>query len=91
MITAKEANKKAFESERMRKQLKEKHYLEIMDKIGIAISKQALDGYFSVDLKTSFMYPFRDRIMEELVRNGYKVELHPANGIFTEYLLISWE
>lgn len=90
MITAKEAYRKTLESERMKDQLKEKHYLEIIDKIRTAISKQALNGYFSIDLKTSFMYPFLDRVIRELESNGYNVELHPTNGILSEYLLISW-
>lgn len=91
MITAKEAKKKTFESDRMKEKLKEKHYKEVCETISRHIIKQAELGYFFVDLKTSFIYPFRDRVISELKHNGYEVELHPASGILQEYLLISWE
>ena len=90
MITAKEAKKKTFESDRMKEMLKEKHYKEVCETISRHIIKQAELGYFFVDLKTSFMYPFRDRIIEELRRNGYKVELCPSY-IMSEHLMITWE
>lgn len=91
MITAKEAKKKTFESDRMKEMLKEKHYKEICEKISNYIKKQAEFGYYFVDLKTDFMYPFRDRVIFELKYNGYEVELHPSTGILQEYLLISWK
>lgn len=91
MITAKEAKEITYESERMKGMLKEKHYKEICDKISNHIRKQTERGYFFADLKTGFMYPFRDRIISELKYNGYEVGLHPASGILQEYLLISWE
>lgn len=91
MITAEEAKKKTFESDRMKEMLKEKHYIEVCEKISNHIEKQAASGHYFVDLKTSFMYPFRDRVISELKYNGYEVELHPASGILQEYLLISWK
>lgn len=91
MITAEEAKKKTFESDRIKEMLKEKHYKEICEIISNHIRKQTERGYFFVDLKTDFMYPFRDRIISELKYNGYEVELHTASGILQEYLLISWK
>lgn len=91
MITAEEAKKKTFESDRMKEKLKEKHYKEVCDKISNHIIKQAELGCFFVDLHTDFMYPFRDRITSELKHNGYEVELYPARGVLQEHLLISWE
>lgn len=90
MITAKEANKKAFESEKAKELLKEKHYQEILKKVEDKISEYAEKGRFIIDLKTNFMYPFRDKIIEELRRNGYDVELFPS-GIVAEHLWISWK
>lgn len=91
MITAKEAKKRTFESDRMKEMLKEKHYKEVCEKISNHIEKQAASGYYFADLKTSFMYPFRDRIISELKYNGYEVELHPASDFLQEYLLINWK
>lgn len=91
MITAKEAKNRTFESDRMKEMLKEKHYIEVCEKISNHIRKQTERGYYFADLKTSFMYPFRDRVISELKYNGYEVELHPASGILQEYLLISWK
>lgn len=91
MITAEEAKKKTFESDRVKEMLKEKQYIEVCEKISNHIRKQTERGYFFTDLKTSFMYPFRDRVISELKYNGYEVELHPSNGILQEYLLISWK
>lgn len=91
MITAKEAKKRTFESDRMKEMLKEKHYEEVCERISNHIKKQAESGYRFVDLKTDFMYPFKDRVISELKYNGYKVELYPSTGILQEYLLISWE
>lgn len=47
--------------------------------------------YLEILLKTDFMYPFRDKVMDELIYNGYKVVLKPATGILPEYILISWK
>lgn len=91
MITAKEAKKKTFESDRMKEMLKEKHYKEVCETISRHIIKQAELGYFFADLKTSFMYPFRDRVISELKYNGYEVKLCPSDGILQEYLLINWK
>ena len=94
MITAKEANKRTTEEIHKNKQIqelyKEKHYQEVLNKVEEHISEQIKEGYFFLDLKTGFMYPFRDRIIEELRRNGYKVELHPSY-IMSEHLMITWE
>lgn len=87
MITAENANKKTFES----KKAKEGYYLEVLKRIESMIIKAAESGYFRLDLKTYFMYPFRDKVIEELVRNGYNVELQPPSGIFPEWILISWK
>lgn len=46
MITAKEAKKKTFESDRMKEMLKEKHYKEVCETISRHIIKQAELGYF---------------------------------------------
>lgn len=91
MITAEEAKKKTFESDKVKEMLKEKNYKEICDKISNHIRKHAERGYSFVDLNTSFMYPFRDRIISELKHNGYEVELYPAGDVLQEHLLISWE
>ena len=91
MITAKEAKKKTFESDRMKEMLKEKHYKEVCEIVSNHIRKQTERGYFFVDLKTGFMYPFRDRVISELKHNGYEVKLYPSDGILQEYLLISWK
>ena len=91
MITAEEAKKKTFESDRMKEMLKGKHYKEVCEKISNYINKQTESGYHFVDLKTDFMCPFRDRVIFELKYNGYEVELHPSTGILQEYLLISWK
>lgn len=61
-----------------------------LNKVEEHISKQIKAGYFFVDLKTSFMHPFRDKIMEELVRNGYRIELCPSH-IMSEHLMITWK
>lgn len=90
MITAEEAKKKTFESDRIKEMLKEKHYKEVCETISRHIIKQAELGYFFVDLNTGFMDPFRDRIISELKHNGYEVELYPARGVLQEHLLISW-
>ena len=94
MISAKEANKRTteeiYKNEQIQELYKEKHYQEVLNKVEEHISKQIKEGYFFVDLKTSFMYPFRDRIMEELVRNGYRVELCPSH-IMSEHLMITWK
>lgn len=94
MISAKEANKRTAEEVYKNKQAqelyKEMQYQEVLNKVEEHISKQIKAGYFFVDLKTSFMYPFRDRIMEELVRNGYRVELRPSY-IMSEHLMITWK
>lgn len=94
MITAKEANKRTVEgikeSREAQELYKEKRYLEVLKKVEEHILKQTKAGYFFADLKTSFMYPFRDRILNELISNGYNVEICPAN-ITAEYLMIKWK
>ena len=90
MITAREANKKTFKSEKAKELLKEKHYQELLKKIEDKILERVSTGDFFVRLNTVFMYPFRDRIIEELRRNGYKVELCPSY-IMSEHLMITWE
>lgn len=90
MITAKEAKNKTFESNRMKEVLKEKRYEEICEIISNHIRKQTERGYYFADLNTSFMYPFRDRIISELKHNGYEVELYPVSDFLQEYLLINW-
>lgn len=91
MLTAKNANKKTFESEKAKELLKEKHYLKLLQRVEDKIIKAAESGYFYIDLKTDFMYPFKDRIMNELAYNGYEVVLRPATNIFSEYILINWK
>lgn len=94
MMSAKEANKRTkeeiYKKEQIQELYEEKQYQEVLNKVEEHISKQITAGYFFVDLKTSFMYPFRDRIMEELVRNGYRVELRPSY-IMSEHLMIYWK
>lgn len=94
MISAKEANKRTteeiYKNEQIQELYKEKYYQEVLNKVEEHISKQIKAGYFFVDLKTSFMHPFRDKIMEELVRNGYRVELCPSH-IMSEHLMITWK
>lgn len=80
MITARKANEKTFKSEKAKELLTRKHYLEILLKIENKIIETAESGCFCIDLKTDFMYPFRD-----------KVVLKPATGILPEYILISWK
>lgn len=46
MITAKEAKETVCESEKMKEMLKEKHYIEICEKISNYIRKQAESGYY---------------------------------------------
>lgn len=93
MITAKEASQKTIEAiknnEVLQKESKEKHYLETLDKIEMYIKKQIEKGYSFVDLKTVWMQPDVERVIEELKSNGYKVTLYPA-GIISEYILIEW-
>lgn len=90
MITAKEANKKTFESERMRELLTEEHYQEILKWIENEINKSIKDGYFSVYLNTGSLFPFKDKIIKELIDNGYCVEIDPSN-IAAESLIIGWQ
>ena len=93
MISAKEANKKTVEAIKdnkvLQERLKEKYYLETLDKIEKHIKKQIEKGYSFVDLKTGWMQPNVERVIKELQSNGYKVTLYPAN-IISEYLLIEW-
>lgn len=93
MITAKEANKRTTEeihrSEQAQELYKEKHYQEVLKKTEEYISKQIKRGYFFLDLKTDFMYPFRDGVIEELTHNGYTVKLYPLH-IMSKYLMITW-
>lgn len=91
MITARKANEKTFKSEKAKELLTRKHYLEILLKIENKIIETAESGCFCIDLKTDFMYPFRDKVMDELIYSGYKVVLKPATGILPEYILISWK
>ena len=90
MITAKEANKKTFKSEKAKELLKEKHYQELLKKIEDKILERVSIGDFFVQLNTAFMYPFRDLIIKELRNNGYKAELS-HDGAIVEYLIISWQ
>lgn len=90
MITAKEANKKTFESKRMKELLTEKYYQEILKWIENEISKRVKDGYFSVYLNTNSLFPFKDKIIKELIDNGYCVEIDSSN-IVAEGLSISWQ
>ena len=93
MITAKEASQKTAEAiknnEVLQERLKEKSYLETLDKIEMYIKKQIEKGYFFVDLKTGWMQPNVERVIKELKSNGYKVTLYPAD-ITSEYILIGW-
>ena len=93
MISAKEANKKTVEAIKnnkiLQERLKEKSYLETLNKIEKHIKKQIEKGYSFVDLKTGWMQPNVERIIKELQSNGYKVTLYPS-GIVSEYILIEW-
>ena len=93
MITAKEASQKTVEAiknnKMLQERLKEKYYLETLDKIENHIKKQIEKGYSFADLKTGWMQPNVERIIKELKSNGYKVTLYPAN-ITSEYILIKW-
>ena len=93
MLTAKEANRKTVEAiknnKMLQERLKEKYYLETLDKIEMYIKKQIEKGYSFVDLKTEWMQPNVERVIKELQSNGYKVTLYPAN-ITSEYILIEW-
>lgn len=93
MITAKEASQKTVEAIKnnrmLQERLKEKYYLETLDKIEKHIKKQIEKGYSFVDLKTGWMQPNVERVIKELQSNGYKVTLYLAN-IMSEYLLIEW-
>lgn len=91
MITAKSANKKTFESAKAKELLKEKHYLEVLQQIENKIINSTKDGCFEIGLKTGFMYPFRDKVINELTYNGYEVILRPATSAFSEYILINWK
>ena len=90
MITAKEANKKTFESERVKELLTEKYYQEVLKKIEREILKQVAAGYFFVQLDAEFMYPVRDLVIKELERSGYKIGLASGSAI-GERLTISWK
>lgn len=90
MITAKEANKKTFESERVKELLTEKYYQEVLKKIEREILKQVAAGYFFVQLDAEFMYPVRDLVIKELERSGYKIRLASGSAI-GERLTISWK
>lgn len=93
MITAKEAGQKTVEAiknnKMLQERLKEKYYLETLDKIEKHIKKQIEKGYSFVDLKTEWMQPNVERVIKELKSNGYEVTLYPAN-ITSEYILIKW-
>ena len=93
MISAKEANRKTLEAiknnEVLQERLKEKYYLETLDKIEKHIKKQIEKGYSFVDLKTGWMQPNVERVIKELQSNGYKVTLY-SSGIVSEYILIEW-
>ena len=93
MITAKEAGQKTIEAIKnnkiLQERLKEKYYLETLDKIEKHIKKQIEKGYSFVDLKTEWMQPNVERVIKELQNNGYKVTLYPS-GIMSEYILIKW-
>ena len=93
MITAKEASQKTVEviknNKMLQERLKEKSYLETLDKIEKYINKQIEKGYSSIDLKTGWMQPNVGRVIRELQSNGYKVTLYPAN-IMSKYILIEW-
>lgn len=93
MITAKEASQKTTEAiknnKMLQERLKEKSYLETLDKIERYIKKQIEKGYSFVDLKTGWMQHNVGRVIKELQSNGYKVTLRPA-GIISEYILVEW-
>ena len=93
MISAKEASQKTAEAiknnKMLQERLKEKSYLETLDKIEMYINKQIEKGYSFVDLKTEWMQHNVGRVIKELQSNGYKVTLRPA-GIISEYILIEW-
>lgn len=93
MISAKEANKRTVEAiennKILQERLKEKYYIETLDKIEKHIKKQIEKGYSFVDLKTGWMQPNVERIIKELRSNGYEVTLYPAN-ITSEYIFIKW-
>lgn len=94
MITAKEASQKTVEAVRrntiLQEELKERCYLETLDKVEKHIEKQIEKGYSYVDLKTGWMQHNVGRVIKELQSNGYKVTLRPA-GIISEYILIEWQ
>lgn len=90
MITAREAKNRTLESDKIKEMLKGKQYEGICENISNHIKKQADCGCFFVELKTNFMYPFKDEIISELQYNGYKVGLYPSVGWLPEYLRISW-
>lgn len=87
MITAKAANNKTFETKEAKELLKEKHYLEVLNKVEYKITEAIESGHFNTALTTDFMYSFRDKVIKELTSNGYKVTLQPETSIIT----ISWE
>lgn len=93
MISAKEASQKTVEAiennKILQERLKEKYYIETLDKIEKHIKKQIEKGYSWVDLKTGWMQPNVERIIKELKSNGYEVTLYPAN-ITSEYIFIKW-
>lgn len=93
MISAKEASQKTVEAiennKILQERLKEKYYIETLDKIEKHIKKQIEKGYSFVDLKTGWMQPNVERVIKELKSNGYEVTLYPAN-IISEYILIKW-
>ena len=93
MITAKEASQKTVKAiknnKMLQERLKEKYYLETLDKIEKYIEKQIEKGYSSIELKTGWMQPNVERVIKELKSNGYEVTLYPAN-IISEYILIEW-
>lgn len=80
MITAKAANNKTFEAKEAKELLKEKHYLEVLKQVEDKIIEAIKSGYFNIVLRTGFMYPFMNRVIEELTRNGYKVKLDTLSG-----------
>lgn len=87
MITAKAANNKTFEAKEAKELLKEKHYLEVLKQVEDKIIEAIKSGYFNIVLRTGFMYPFMNRVIEELTCNGYKVKLDTLSGGIS----ISWE
>ena len=93
MISAKEASQKTAEAIKnnmiLQESLKEKYYLETLDKIEKHIKKQIEKGYSFVDLKTGWMQPNVERVIKELQSNGYKVTLYPL-GIMSEYIFVEW-